>query len=216
MKRKGFKVLVLMLAMCFGVALSEEEAIKTPWDNLRLGEAIVVDAPAAQIVPDKIPIDSGEELTILGLMLVDLFVYETQDLGLSPEESIAVEIYQEMQNVPGIVCLTAENEDAVLVNGLMAKNTAKNSEYADMYWFEYNLETHVLRVRYDLVIESGADAEDFLSEYVFSSTIYNTTNGNVFTGSIPEEAIIGAFSGANIQSFFAGVYEDVYGKEPDF
>lgn len=219
MKHSLFAMLLIALMMLSGTALGEED-IETPFDRFSkydLDNIINMDALPIQINVETIPTEAGDQLALLGVMLVDLYDYETRILGKSVDESVAVDIYWGLQQETGIACLTAVNIDAVLVNGFFAKNIGGDSDHAQMYWFEYNLEEHTLRVDYDGIIEKGADAEDFLSEYVFAGWIFKSVGGNTMESRfLSEDSVFGAYDGKNMESFFDGIYEDLYHELPDF
>jgi len=208
---------MIMLLMLSGIALCEEN-IETPLDKTYLSKKMInIDTLPVQMEVQTIPTVEGEQLALLGVMLVDLYDYETRILGKGEDESVAVDLYRGLQQEAGIACLSAVNKDAVLVNGLFAKNIGNGIDFAKMYWFEYNLEEHTLRVAYDMTIEKGADAEDFLSEYVFVSTVFDSVGGNtIFDSSLPKDSIFAAYDGKNMKSFFDGVYENLYHSLPEF
>lgn len=218
MKHKLFSMVMIALLMLFGTALGEE-AVETPLDSFNsfLYKMISMDALPIEMNVETIPTEDGEQLALLGVMLVDLYDYETRSMGKSVDESVAVDLYRGLKQEAGIACLTAVNKDAALVNGFFAKNKGGDSDHAEMYWFEYNLEEHTLRVVYDAIIEKGADAEDFLSEYVFSSAILGSVGSNtIISSNLPKDSVFGAYDGSNMKSFFDAVYQELYHTLPDF
>lgn len=217
MKRKLFAMFLIVTLMLPCAALCEEEKIETPLDRAYddFYSMIEIDNLPVVISVNTIPTDDQGKLQLLGVMLVDLYDYETRVLGKSADESIAVDIYRGLQKEAGIVCMTAVNQDAVLVNGLIGKNKG-DTAFADEYWFEYNIEENTMRVLYDVTIEKCADAEDFLSEYIFANHILWSVNANpLITVGMPQNSIYGFYDGKNMKSFFDAVYESLYHTAPN-
>lgn len=221
MKRMLLVTLLIAALLLPSIALCED-AVETLFDtalkyHLPYHPALVIDPLAVELNMESVPVDEQYQMQILGAMLVDLYAYETGVEGKKVEESMAVELYRLLQKEAGIVCMTAVNEDAVLVNGLFAVNNGGKSSFASMYWFEYNLEENTLRLAYDFTIEKCAKAEDFLSEYTFANYVLNSVGGNPFMSSrMPEDSVFCFQDGEHMMSFFDAIYEEVYDALPTF
>jgi len=209
-------ITLLMLsgtALCEGNITDFFDMIESPLDIVSMvHEVFVLEDLPVEAGWHIIPIEDEDHLELLAIMLVDLYEFETGILGKSTDESVAVDLYRGLQQEASIACLTAANKDGVLVNGLFAKNRGGSSANADMYWFEYNLEKHTLRVCYDpILIDEGADAEAFLSSgHKFTEWVDTSISGKT------RNSIVSAFKGDNIKPFFDKIYKGLHQFLPEF
>lgn len=203
-------LLVMILTCTVGLAESANETRFDSWASSDSGLYTVLEIPTlyADYTPlaphtafEMITSSDEDYLTFFGMAWFNLLIYEIDELDKVANDTMAADIYRALKAGPAIACFTATAPNAAYVNMLCA--TSHNA-----WWLEWNLEEHTMKAMNTLGIERYAADDEFLSDYVFTSLLIGSVDGNIFSMTpIPDEAIIRSYGASSgVYSFLDAIF----------